>query len=96
MSGVPDTAGAESQRQAAPLVVDRLNKRYDGGAWANRDISLTAERGEILGILGPNGAGKTTMVRQITTELRPTSPWKRKWHSSFIICFPSHGERASI
>ena len=50
-----------------------LSKRYDGGVWANRDISLTAERGEILGILGPNGAGKTTMVRQITTELRPTS-----------------------
>jgi len=29
--------------------------------------------GEILGILGPNGAGKTTLVRQITTELLPTS-----------------------
>ena len=30
-------------------------------------------RGELLGILGPNGAGKTTLVRQITTELVPTS-----------------------
>ena len=29
--------------------------------------------GEILGILGPNGAGKTTLIRQITTELIPTS-----------------------
>ena len=73
LSRVPDTAKADSQHQAAPLVVVNLNKRYDGGIWANRDISLTAERGEILGILGPNGAGKTTMVRQITTELRPTS-----------------------
>ncbi len=27
----------------------------------------------MLGILGPNGAGKTTLVRQITTELMPTS-----------------------
>ncbi len=50
-----------------------INKRYKGGIWANRDISLTAEQGEVLGILGPNGAGKTTLVRQITTELRPTS-----------------------
>ena len=50
-----------------------INKRYKGGIWANRDISLTAEPGEVLGILGPNGAGKTTLVRQITTELRPTS-----------------------
>ena len=29
--------------------------------------------GELVGILGPNGAGKTTLVRQITTELAPTS-----------------------
>ena len=43
------------------------------GIWANRDITLAVERGEILGILGPNGAGKTTLIRQITTELLPTS-----------------------
>ena len=56
-----------------PLVVRNLNKRYKGGIWANRDINLTGNRAEILGILGPNGAGKTTLVRQITTELLPTS-----------------------
>ena len=58
-----------------PLVVevDALNKRYKDGTWANRDITFTVERGEILSILGPNGAGKTTLVRQITTELLPTS-----------------------
>lgn len=58
---------------APPLVVDSINKRYKGGVWANQNISLVAEQGEILGILGPNGAGKTTLVRQITTELFPTS-----------------------
>lgn len=56
-----------------PLSVRELNKRYKGGSWANRDITLQAEPGEILGILGPNGAGKTTLVRQITTEIFPTS-----------------------
>ena len=56
-----------------PLVVDRLNKRYNGGVRANRDISFEAYPEEALGILGPNGAGKTTLVRQITTELMPTS-----------------------
>ena len=50
-----------------------LNKRYKDGTWANRGINLTGNPGEILGILGPNGAGKTTLVRQITTELLPTS-----------------------
>lgn len=57
----------------SPLVVRVLNKRYKNGPWANRDINLTANPGEVLGILGPNGAGKTTLVRQITTELLPTS-----------------------
>ena len=56
-----------------PLTIDRLNKRYGSGPHANRDISLNAQPGEMLGILGPNGAGKTTLVRQITTELLPTS-----------------------
>ena len=57
----------------AAVEVRNLNKRYRSGTWANRDITLTVERGELLAILGPNGAGKTTLVRQITTELLPTS-----------------------
>ena len=56
-----------------PLIVEGVNKRYRDGTRANRDISLTANSGEIHGILGPNGAGKTTLIRQITTELMPTS-----------------------
>jgi len=55
------------------LVVQNLSKQYKGGVWANREITLTGNSGEIIGILGPNGAGKTTLVRQITTELMPTS-----------------------
>ena len=57
----------------APIEVDDLSKRYKGGILANRNITLAARPGEVLGILGPNGADKTTLVRQITTELRPTS-----------------------
>ena len=55
------------------LEVNDLSKRYKSGTWANSGISLTIQSGEVLGILGPNGAGKTTLVRQITTELMPTS-----------------------
>ena len=56
-----------------PIEVRSLHKRYKGGTWANRDITLSAVQGEILGVVGPNGAGKTTLVRQVTTELLPTS-----------------------
>src|SRR2546429_5839057 len=59
----------------APLAVRVRNlvKRYRDGTEANRGIDLDVRRGEILSILGPNGAGKTTFLRQITSELRPTS-----------------------
>ena len=56
-----------------PIEVRNLHKQYKQGTWANRDITLSAVQGEILGVVGPNGAGKTTLVRQVTTELLPTS-----------------------
>ena len=62
-----------SVSDAPPVEVISLSKRYGRSLWANREVSFTANRGEILAILGPNGAGKTTLVRQITTELLPSS-----------------------
>ena len=58
----------------APLVnVCDLVKTYRDGTEANRGISLSVRAGEVCAIVGPNGAGKTTFLRQVTTELRPTS-----------------------
>lgn len=34
--------------------------------WALKDISFTAETGEIVGIVGPNGAGKSTLFNIIS------------------------------
>lgn len=50
-----------------------LVKVYRDGTEANRGINLEVRRGEVVAIVGPNGAGKTTFLRQLTTELRPTS-----------------------
>jgi len=64
-------------RQAAlaesVVAVRDLVKTYRDGTEANRGINLEVRRGEVCAILGPNGAGKTTFLRQLTTELRPTS-----------------------
>jgi ATP-binding cassette subfamily F protein 3 len=44
-------------------------------------LSLTLERGDVLGIIGPNGAGKTTFLRLITGELKPIGGNLRLGHN---------------
>jgi ABC-2 type transport system ATP-binding protein len=63
---------APAPREIAVRMLD-LVKTYRDGTEANRGISLEVQRGEVVAIVGPNGAGKTTFLRQLTTELRPTS-----------------------
>jgi ABC-type polysaccharide/polyol phosphate transport system ATPase subunit len=40
--------------------------------WALRDVNLSVQRGEILGIIGPNGSGKSTLLQVISGILPPT------------------------
>jgi len=37
-----------------------------GGVRALRDVDLTVEEGQLVGLIGPNGAGKTTFIDAIT------------------------------
>jgi branched-chain amino acid transport system ATP-binding protein len=54
------------------LAAEGLTKRF-GGVFANRDVSFTVGRGEIVGLIGPNGAGKTTLFNLVTGFIRPDS-----------------------
>lgn len=55
------------------ISVRGLNKTYDSGLHALRNVNLEIERGEIFALLGPNGAGKTTLIGVICGLVRPTS-----------------------
>lgn len=74
---VVDSAEPPTSLLAGPIVpavrVRRLMKQYKDGTRANCGIDLDVSRGEVVAIVGPNGAGKTTFLRQVTTELRPSS-----------------------
>jgi ABC-type polysaccharide/polyol phosphate transport system ATPase subunit len=50
-----------------------LTRRTHSNFWALRDVSLSVERGEILGIVGPNGSGKSTLLQIVSGILKATS-----------------------
>ena len=54
------------------LNVEHLAKSY-GSNPAVADVSLSVERGQVIGLLGPNGAGKSTTVAMICGLVAPDS-----------------------
>jgi ABC-type branched-subunit amino acid transport system ATPase component len=52
------------------LEIRDLTKRF-GGLVAVDNLSLTIDKGEIVGLIGPNGSGKTTIFNCITGFMKP-------------------------
>ena len=48
------------------IELKNITKRFGSKVVANKNVNLTAYRGEILSILGENGSGKTTLMNMIS------------------------------
>ncbi|MBO4226281.1 MULTISPECIES: ABC transporter ATP-binding protein [Bradyrhizobium] len=59
------------------LEVRDLSVRY-GKALAVEQVSVTVDKGELVGVLGPNGAGKTTLLKAISRAIGSTGTLKFK------------------
>lgn len=57
----------------------KLTKNYHiNEFWANRHISFSLEKGEMLGIIGSNGAGKSTLLKAVSGIMEPTEGWVKR------------------
>lgn len=54
------------------LELRNLNKYYEDGFHAVKDVSYSIDSGLLVGLIGPNGCGKSTMMKCIN-RLHPTS-----------------------
>lgn len=72
----------------ALLEVHGLIKDF-GGLRANDDISITMERGELLGLIGPNGAGKTTLFNCVS-GLHPVTSGRVMFDDQDITDLKAH------
>ncbi len=60
-------------------LVRRLQNNYHVNEfWADRNISFTLEKGDMLGIIGTNGAGKSTLLKVISGIMEPTGGWVKR------------------
>jgi ABC-2 type transport system ATP-binding protein len=65
------------------IEVTDLAKRY-GSFTAVKNLSLTVQPGEVLGLVGPNGAGKTTTLRCLAGIIPATAGVVRIAHHDIV------------
>lgn len=46
--------------------------------WADKDVTFSLEKGDMLGIIGTNGAGKSTLLKAISGIMEPTMGYVKR------------------
>jgi simple sugar transport system ATP-binding protein len=63
---------SRSMHESAPVIEITGISKHFGSIQALTDVSVTLERGEVVGLMGDNGAGKSTLMRIIAGNFRPS------------------------
>lgn len=60
-------------------VVRRLKGNYHVKEfWADKNVTFSLEKGDMLGIIGTNGAGKSTLLKAISGIMEPTEGYVKR------------------
>lgn len=60
-------------------IMRKLTKNYHiNEFWADRNVTFSLEKGEMLGIIGSNGSGKSTLLKAISGIMEPTEGYVKR------------------
>jgi branched-chain amino acid transport system ATP-binding protein len=91
----PRAAVAQPLPPEPALAVHRLSKTY-GGIAAVRDVDLTVDHREIIGVIGANGAGKSTLFDIVSGMIRSDTGTVRMHGRDITTWSPAARARAGL
>jgi simple sugar transport system ATP-binding protein len=63
--------GSAGRKSMSVLKLEGISKHF-GAIHALNELSMTVEKGEVIGLMGDNGAGKSTLVKIIAGNFKPS------------------------